>query len=72
MTFGLRFALLEKKLGEIDRARQIFKYIGQRCDPERDTHKYWEVPYPTKNLLNKKSNMRILRFTLAMKTHSRR
>lgn len=42
MKFGLRFALLEKKLGEIDRARQVFGYIGQACDPDRDDMQFWE------------------------------
>lgn len=42
MKFGLRFALLEKKLGEIDRSRQVFGYIGQACDPDRDELQFWE------------------------------
>jgi pre-mRNA-splicing factor SYF1 len=29
----LRFASLERKLGEIDRARAIYKYASQFCDP---------------------------------------
>jgi len=30
---GLQFAELENKLGEIDRARAIYSYISQFCDP---------------------------------------
>lgn len=38
----LRFASLERKLGEIDRARAIYKYASQFCDPR--THPaFWQV-----------------------------
>ncbi len=30
---GIRFAELETKLGEIDRARAIYAHISQICDP---------------------------------------
>ncbi|PWN27913.1 TPR-like protein [Jaminaea rosea] len=37
----LRFAALERKLGEIDRARAIYKYASQFCDPR--THRnFWK------------------------------
>jgi len=37
----LRFAALEKKLGEIDRARRVFGHGSQFCDP-RTNPKYWK------------------------------
>ncbi|KAH8926658.1 TPR-like protein [Atractiella rhizophila] len=37
----LRFSAMEKKLGEIDRARRIFGYGAQFCDP-RTMAKYWK------------------------------
>ena len=43
ILFGLRYAKLEKKLGEIDRARQIFNYLGPMVDPELDHHQFWKV-----------------------------
>ena len=30
---GLRFAKLERKLGEIDRARTIYSHLSQFCNP---------------------------------------
>lgn len=37
----LRFAALERKLGEIDRARAIYRYASQFCDPR--THRnFWK------------------------------
>lgn len=36
----LRFASLERKLGEIDRARAIYAHGSQFCDP-RVNPKYW-------------------------------
>ena len=39
---GLRFANIEKKLGEIDRARGIFQYVAQFCDPRSEADKgFW-------------------------------
>ncbi|KAG9318252.1 hypothetical protein JVU11DRAFT_333 [Chiua virens] len=39
---SLRFAALERKLGEIDRARAIYAHASQFCDP-RVNPKFWEV-----------------------------
>lgn len=39
---GLRFAELEMKLGEAERARAIYGHISQLCDPRVD-HKFWKV-----------------------------
>lgn len=36
----LRFAALERKLGEIDRARAIYAHASQFCDP-RTSAKFW-------------------------------
>lgn len=41
LKFGIRFANLEKKLGEIDRSRQIFGYISQAADPNIDEFNFW-------------------------------
>eukprot|EP00750_Incisomonas_marina_P012374 INCI16752.2.p1 GENE.INCI16752.2~~INCI16752.2.p1 ORF type:complete len:673 (+),score=157.37 INCI16752.2:1141-3159(+) len=38
----LRFAEMERKLGEIDRARAIFVYASQMCDP-RVVVKFWQT-----------------------------
>ncbi|KAA1067564.1 pre-mRNA-splicing factor syf1 [Puccinia graminis f. sp. tritici] len=38
----LRFANLEQKLGEIDRARAIYAHSSQFCDP-RTSPKFWET-----------------------------
>ena len=38
----LRYADLEKKLGEIDRARAVYSYCSQICDP-RTTEKFWNA-----------------------------
>ncbi len=35
-TMSLRYAQLEKKLGEVDRARAIFVHASALCDPRRD------------------------------------
>ncbi|KAG1676470.1 hypothetical protein FOA52_002290 [Chlamydomonas sp. UWO 241] len=35
-TMGLRYAQLERKLGEIDRARAIFIHVSSLCDPRTD------------------------------------
>jgi pre-mRNA-splicing factor SYF1 len=38
---GMRYADMERKLGEIDRARSIYAYISQLCDP-RSTQNFWQ------------------------------
>jgi len=38
----IRFANLERKLGEIDRARGIYQHCSQLCDP-RTNEKYWQT-----------------------------
>lgn len=41
-VFYIRFADLERKLGEIDRARAIYAHASQMCDP-RVTSKFWQT-----------------------------
>lgn len=41
-TMYLRFAELETKLGEIDRARAIYSHCSQICDP-RVTEEFWQT-----------------------------
>ena len=38
----IRFAEMETKLGEIDRARAIYSHASQMCDP-RVTVEFWQV-----------------------------
>jgi len=40
----LRYADLERKLGEIDRARSIYTHCSQYCDPATETN-FWDVWY---------------------------
>merc|ERR1719232_2160029 len=41
-TMCIRFAEMETKLGEIDRARAIYSHASQMCDP-RVTAEFWQV-----------------------------
>lgn len=42
IDLGLHFVIIEKKLGEIERARSIFTYISQYCDARKPEHqKFW-------------------------------
>lgn len=41
----LRFADLERKLGEIDRARAVYGHCSQMCDP-RVAPEFWKVSLP--------------------------
>ncbi|KAI9298514.1 pre-mRNA-splicing factor SYF1 [Neoconidiobolus thromboides FSU 785] len=38
----IEYAALERKLGEIDRARKIYAYASQFCDP-RITQNFWQI-----------------------------
>ena len=42
MIMIIRFAEMETKLGEIDRARAIYSHASQMCDP-RVTAEFWQV-----------------------------
>merc|ERR1719322_897269 len=41
-TMCIRFAEMETKLGEIDRARAIYSHASQMCDP-RVTQDFWQI-----------------------------
>ena len=41
LYFGKNFAKLEEKLGEIDRCRNIFEFVGQYSDPSKE-EAFWE------------------------------
>jgi pre-mRNA-splicing factor SYF1 len=43
VKIGLRFAHLERKLGEIDRARAIYTHVSQFADPRDDDLRLWKV-----------------------------
>ncbi len=40
---ALEFADLERKLGEIDRARAVYAYAAQFCDPRVTSNTFWRV-----------------------------
>ena len=40
----LKFATMEKSLGEIDRAREIYKHTSQFCDPRKEAE-FWKVSH---------------------------
>ena len=43
IDIGLQFANIERKLGEIDRVRSIYKFVSQYCDPKKPEHlKLWK------------------------------
>lgn len=43
ITMGLRYFILERKLGEIDRARQILLHLGQYVNPSNDQWEFWKA-----------------------------
>ena len=43
ILMGMRFAQLERKLGEIDRARTIYIHISQFTNPQEDIDGFWTV-----------------------------
>ena len=43
VKMGIRYARLEKKLGEIDRARAIYTHASQFQDPQEDKYGLWKV-----------------------------
>ena len=42
LELGIKFAELEKKLGEIDRVRAIYVHVSQFCDPNYDKNGFWK------------------------------
>ena len=43
VMIGLRFAKLERKLNEIERARAIYVHLTQYCDPSSYEKTFWKV-----------------------------
>ena len=43
LELGVKFAELEKKLGEIDRVRAIYLHVSQFCDPNYDKLGFWKL-----------------------------
>ncbi len=45
IQMGLRFAKLERKLGEIDRARGIYQHLSQFCNPrlKENEEVFWNL-----------------------------
>ena len=43
IQMGLRFAQLERRLGEIDRCRAIYTHISQFSEPRSDQHLLWKI-----------------------------
>ena len=45
VEIGLKYASIETKLGEVDRARGIYIHLSQFCDPNKEEFKeeFWEV-----------------------------
>jgi pre-mRNA-splicing factor SYF1 len=43
VQFGLRFAKLERKLNEIDRARAIYLHLSQFCNPAQYEGSFWRI-----------------------------
>ena len=45
VEIGLKYASIETKLGEVDRARGIYTHLSQFCDPNKEEFKeeFWEV-----------------------------
>lgn len=42
IDLGLKFANIERKLGEIDRVRALYMYLAQYCDPRKEQDKrFW-------------------------------
>ena len=40
---GLRFAKLERKLNETDRARAIYSHLSQYCNPQTYERSFWKI-----------------------------
>ena len=43
VQLGLRFAKLERKLNEIDRARAVYVHLSQFCDPALYEASFWRI-----------------------------
>jgi len=43
ISMGLEYSNVERKIGEIDRAREIFIYLSQYCEPDIEEYDFWNV-----------------------------
>ena len=43
MLLGLRFAKLERKLNELERARAIYLHLAQYCNPASFEKSFWKI-----------------------------
>jgi len=43
ILIGLRFAKLERKLNELDRARAIYHHLAQYCNPASYERTFWKI-----------------------------
>ena len=45
IQMGLRFAKIERKLGEIDRARALYQHLSQFCNPRvrENEEQFWSI-----------------------------
>jgi pre-mRNA-splicing factor SYF1 len=45
LDIGLKFAAIERKLGEIDRSRSILMHLSQFCDPSKqeNINAFWNI-----------------------------
>lgn len=43
VTIGLRFAKLERKLNEVERARGIYTHLSQFCNPNQYEATFWHI-----------------------------
>ncbi|TNV83299.1 hypothetical protein FGO68_gene1183 [Halteria grandinella] len=43
IQMGLRFAKLERKMGESDRARAIYQHLSQFCNPRVSEEQFWGI-----------------------------
>lgn len=43
VQLGLRFAKLERKLNEIERARGVYTHLSQYCNPQQYESSFWRI-----------------------------
>jgi len=43
VQLGIRFAKLERKLNEIERARAVYTHLSQYCNPNFYEGSFWRV-----------------------------
>lgn len=43
VSIGLEYANVERRIGEIDRAREVYAFLSQYCEPELEDYSFWNV-----------------------------